>query len=84
MSEEPIKVGNKYTREIGKCPHLIILISMDRQPGWEYEGDIWRCVQFQINRSDDSLFGGQIVLYADSEIKTFTHIGILEPNGVTL
>lgn len=51
-------------------PFLIVLLSSDREPGIEYMQDsIYRCAQFQISKSDGTLFGAQIVLYTIPELE---------------
>ncbi len=61
--------GDMFEKQIGNCPHLILLLSSDREPGIEYMQDkVYRCVQFQIG-SHKELFGAQLVLYTIPELE---------------
>lgn len=71
-----MKVGQLFTREIGKCEHRILTLSSDIEPGIEWECDVYRCAQFQVG-SNGQFFGAQIVLYTEAELNSMLYSGTL-------
>ena len=59
----------------GGCPHLVLLLSSDREIGFEGFGDIFRCAHFQI--CNDFLLGSQIILFTEFELDSMEEIGKL-------
>jgi hypothetical protein len=74
-------VGNMFVRtlnEYDSCNMLILCLSSDKQGGWEQEGPIWRCAEFQRSNDMTHLFGAQIVLYTEGELSSFIKLGNLQ------
>lgn len=57
-----------YYHEGHRVTYLIVLLSSDREPGWETSKELWRCAQFQIDNSS-MLLGAQIVIHIESELR---------------
>ena len=64
----------KYTRQ--NSSFLVLLLSSDKEPGFEWDEEFWRCAEFQIY-GREGLLGAQIVLYTKPEIEQMQKIGEL-------
>lgn len=70
------KVGTIFRNDrlnAGGCPHLVVLLSVGREAGFEVAKAYWRCAHFQVSSS--GLFGAQIVLFTEPELDSFERIG---------
>ncbi len=51
----------------------IVILSSDKEPGWEASEPIWRCASFKRLRANGRCLGAQIVLYTESELKQLSN-----------
>ena len=58
----------------GGCPHLVLMLSSDKESGWTEEV-VWRCAHIQI--CNDFLLGAQIVLFTEKELGQMEWVGRL-------
>jgi hypothetical protein len=74
-----MKPGNiyKYYHKGHKVYYLIVLLSSDKEPGWEIDEEVWRCAQFQIG-NPLTLLGAQIVIHTESELREMIKNGSLK------